>query len=46
MELDYAFVEFPQLLRAGYRIEGPGRYKTMTLKPDEFIRRFLMQCPA
>src|SRR6266851_2917668 len=21
-----------------YRIEGPGRYKTMTLKPDEFIR--------
>src|SRR6202171_2126214 len=24
------------------RIEGPGRYKTMTLKPDEFIRRFLM----
>ena len=22
-----------------YRIEGPGRYKTMTLKPDEFIRR-------
>jgi hypothetical protein len=25
-----------------YRIEGPGRYKTMTLKPDDFIRRFLM----
>src|SRR5437016_7953182 len=25
-----------------YRIEGPGRYKTVTLKPDEFIRRFLM----
>jgi hypothetical protein len=25
-----------------YRIEGPGRYKTMTLKPDEFMRRFLM----
>ena len=25
-----------------YRIEGPRRYKTMTLKPDEFIRRFLM----
>jgi len=25
-----------------YRIEGPGRYKTMRLKPDEFIRRFLM----
>ena len=25
-----------------YRIEGPGRSKTMTLKPDEFIRRFLM----
>ncbi len=24
-----------------YRIEGLGRYKTMTLKPDEFIRRFL-----
>jgi hypothetical protein len=29
-----------------YRIEGPGRYKTMTLKPDEFIRRFLMPYPA
>ena len=25
-----------------YRIEGPDRYKTMTLKPGEFIRRFLM----
>jgi Putative transposase len=25
-----------------YRIEGPGRYKTMMLKPDEFIRRFLI----
>jgi hypothetical protein len=25
-----------------YRIEGPGRYKAMTLKPSEFIRRFLM----
>src|SRR5258705_9244557 len=25
-----------------YRIKGPGRYNTMTLKPDEFIRRFLM----
>jgi putative transposase/transposase-like zinc-binding protein len=25
-----------------YRIEGPGRYKTMTLAIDEFIRRFLM----
>ena len=25
-----------------YRIKGPGRYKTMTLKPDEFIRRFLI----
>ena len=24
-----------------YRIEGPGRYKTMTLATDEFIRRFL-----
>jgi hypothetical protein len=24
-----------------YRIEGPGRYKTMTLAPHEFIRRFL-----
>jgi hypothetical protein len=23
-----------------YRIEGPGRYKTMTLASDEFIRRF------
>jgi hypothetical protein len=25
-----------------YRIEGPGRYKTMTLPMGEFIRRFLM----
>ena len=25
-----------------YRIEGPGCYKTMTLKAHEFIRRFLM----
>jgi len=25
-----------------YRIEGHGRSKTMTLKPAEFIRRFLM----
>jgi hypothetical protein len=25
-----------------YRIEGPGRYKTMTLATAEFIRRFLM----
>ena len=25
-----------------YRIEGPERYKTMTLEPAEFIRRFLM----
>ncbi len=25
-----------------YRIEGPGRYKTMTLKPDEFTRWFLI----
>ena len=25
-----------------YRIEGPDRYKTMTLAPAEFIRRFLM----
>ena len=25
-----------------YRIDGPGRYKTMTLATDEFIRRFLM----
>jgi hypothetical protein len=25
-----------------YRIEGPGRYKTMTLEPHEFIRRFLI----
>jgi len=25
-----------------YRIEGPGRYKTMTLTTHEFIRRFLM----
>jgi hypothetical protein len=25
-----------------YRVEGPDRYKTMTLDPGEFIRRFLM----
>jgi hypothetical protein len=25
-----------------YRIEGPGRYKTMTLATNEFIRRFLI----
>src|SRR5450432_2641199 len=25
-----------------YRIEGPGRYRTMTLSTHEFIRRFLM----
>src|SRR5262245_52654319 len=25
-----------------YRLEGPDRYTTMTLKPGEFIRRFLM----
>ncbi len=25
-----------------YRIEGPGRYKTMTLETSEFIRRFLI----
>ena len=25
-----------------YRIDGPGRWKTMTLAPYEFIRRFLM----
>ncbi len=25
-----------------YRIEGPGRYKAMTLKPGEFIRWFLI----
>jgi len=25
-----------------YRIEGPGRYKTMSLATDEFIRRFLI----
>jgi hypothetical protein len=41
-----------RLIRAGadsvtfrvkdYRVDGPGRYKTMTLKAHEFIRRFLM----
>lgn len=41
-----------RLIRAGgntvtfkvkdYRIDGPGRYKTMTLKAQEFIRRFLI----
>ena len=25
-----------------YRIDGPGRYTTMTLQAHEFIRRFLM----
>jgi len=25
-----------------YRIDGPGRYKTMTIHPHEFIRRFLL----
>ena len=25
-----------------YRIEGPGRYKTMTVTPSEFIRRFML----
>src|SRR5271170_755915 len=29
-----------------YRIEGPGRYKTMTLATDEFIRRFLLHVGA
>jgi putative transposase len=28
-----------------YRIEGPDRYKAMTLEPGEFIRRFLMHVP-
>jgi hypothetical protein len=28
-----------------YRIEGPGRYTTMTLDVGEFIRRFLIHCP-
>jgi hypothetical protein len=32
-----------QVLRyKDYRIEGPARYKTMTLATDEFIRRFLI----
>lgn len=25
-----------------YRVDGPGRYKTMTLAPGEFIRRFML----
>ena len=25
-----------------YRLDGSARYKTMTLAPDEFIRRFLL----
>jgi hypothetical protein len=25
-----------------YRVQGPGRYKTMTLEPGEFMRRFLL----
>src|SRR3974390_497932 len=28
-----------------YRIDGPGRYKTMTLDTHEFIRRFLIHAP-
>ncbi len=27
-----------------YRINGPGRWKTMRLHPHEFIRRFLLHC--
>jgi hypothetical protein len=30
------------LRHSDYRIEGPGRYKTMTLPTREFIRRFLI----
>ena len=26
-----------------YRVDGPGRFKTMTLATHEFIRRFLVQ---
>ena len=29
-----------------YRIDGPDRWKTMTLHPHEFIRRFLTPRPA
>ena len=29
-----------------YRIEGPGRHKTMTLPTHEFIRRFLIHVPC
>ncbi|MFZ0850673.1 MAG: transposase, partial [Hyphomicrobiaceae bacterium] len=25
-----------------YRVDGPGRYKTMTVAPGEFIRRFML----
>ena len=28
-----------------YRIEAPGRWKTMTLMPHDFIQRFLMHVP-
>ena len=28
-----------------YRIDGPGRWKTMRLHPHEFIRRFLLHVP-
>jgi hypothetical protein len=28
-----------------YRIDGPSRWKTMTLSPHEFIRRFLLHVP-
>jgi Putative transposase/Transposase zinc-binding domain len=28
-----------------YRVDGPGRFKTMTLATHEFIRRFLMHVP-
>jgi Putative transposase len=32
----------PDLHLQGLRIEGPDRYKTMTMETGEFIRRFLM----
>jgi Putative transposase len=32
----------PNVKYKDYRIEGPARYKTMTLTSDEFIRRFLI----
>ena len=33
------------VLGASYRSDGPDRYKTITLAPAEFIRRFMLHVP-